>query len=61
MDSPDQVLTCGGIRVFQDPDGYELVEQSFDNGSTVLMHKAQWNALDRAFAVVHKSREQAAG
>jgi hypothetical protein len=33
------------IRVYQDPDGFEFIEQSFDDGSKVLMHTAQFEAI----------------
>jgi hypothetical protein len=45
MDSPDQVLSTTTARVFQDPDGYEIVELSFSNGSALLMHASQYYAI----------------
>lgn len=54
MDTPHQVLTCEDLRVFQDPDGYKLVEQTFSNGSTVLMHLSQYHAI--AYEVASNER-----
>lgn len=45
MDTPTQILTTGECRVFHDPDGYELVEIGFSNGSKVLMHFSQYHAI----------------
>jgi hypothetical protein len=36
---------AGPIRVYQDPDGFEIVEQSFSDGSMVMMHMAQYQAI----------------
>lgn len=33
------------LRLYQDADGYEIIEQNFDDGSKVLMHAAQFNAI----------------
>lgn len=42
-----ETTTC---RVYQDPDGYEIIEQDFDDGSKVMMHKVQFDAIARTVA-----------
>lgn len=39
-----------GIRVYEDIDGHEIFEQEFSDGSRVLMHSAQYNAMTLAVA-----------
>jgi hypothetical protein len=37
--------TTGPVRVYQDPDGYEFIEQDFEDGSKVIMHRHQYEAI----------------
>jgi hypothetical protein len=43
-------VETGVVRVYEDPDGFEFIEQDFDDGTKVLMHKAQYDAITRAVA-----------
>jgi hypothetical protein len=51
--TPAEKLETGPVRIFQDPDGFEFIEQFFSNGSSVLMHKGQFEAITLAAARSH--------